>query len=78
MSSRYLELFGEGRRGRPVSEDEPTGVATGDPNITKMARRRATRVLKAENRERFEDLMREEAEYLKSQDTSEVLPVGEG
>lgn len=74
--SKFEELFGEGYRGRPRNEENPVGTPTGDPAITEVARRRATRVLKAENKERFEELMREEAEYLKSQTNVPALPVG--
>lgn len=64
MESEFVRLFGEGLRGRPKNEDGPVGISTGDPKITELARRRATRVLRAENKDRFEQLMRQEAEYL--------------
>lgn len=78
MPSRFQELFGEGYRGRPRNDEMPVGTPTGDPRITELARRRATRVLKAENPERFEELMRQEAEWLQSNGAHEALPVGEG
>lgn len=73
MPSRFQELFGEGYRGRPRNDEMPVGMPTGDPRITELARRRATRVLKAEYPDRFEELMRQEAEWL----LGGALPVGE-
>lgn len=75
MGSRYNEMFGEGYRGRPRSDENPTGRPTGDPVITELARRRATRVLKAVHEDEFEELMAEEAEFLQAE--SVALPVGE-
>jgi hypothetical protein len=53
-------------RGRPLKEEQPIGVPTGDPRITEAARRRATRVLKERHRDEFELLMETEAGYLQS------------
>lgn len=76
MESPFAELFGEGVRGRPLKEEEPMGISTGDPQITEAARRRATRVIKWRHRKEFESLMAAEAAYLQSHDAK--LPVGEG
>lgn len=62
--SRYEEMFGHAGPGRPPKEDLPLGMPTGDPAVTERARRRATRVLKTLRRKEFEELMREEAEWL--------------
>lgn len=69
-ASEYEDLFGPGFVGRPPLEEGPTGVPTGDPKLTELARRRATRVLKAKNREQFEAIMAAEIEHLKTVETT--------
>ena len=61
MSSPYEEMFGEPRIGRP---QKSVGIRTGDNAITQTARRRAARVLRLRHKEEFEQLMRDEADFL--------------
>jgi hypothetical protein len=60
-ASPFEELFGEGVAGRPA---ESVGVRTGNPEITKAARARATRVIRWRHKDEFEEVMKLEAEYL--------------
>jgi hypothetical protein len=75
MHSEFLELFGVVAAGRPRREENPTGVPTGDPRVTELARRRASRVLRYRHQSEFEELMQQEAEFLLN--NSSALPVGE-
>ena len=62
--SPFLKLFGDAGVGRP--RNDSVGLPTGDPRITSLARRRATRVLRLLHKEEFEELMQREADYIKS------------
>jgi hypothetical protein len=64
VASPFQALFGEGYVGRPLRNEHPIGMPTGNSRTTEAARRRATRVLRYLYREEFERLMKMEAEWL--------------
>lgn len=67
LYSPFQALFGNAGVGRPVRSSHPTGVSTGDPQLTEAARRRAARVIRVIEREMFDRIMEMEVDYLRMQ-----------